>query len=488
MKNNRLRIRLFAPLLAGALFFFAPAAGVRSADPAAQSSEKTAAVLSSEGERDEVPVVGKAGFMTAGKAIGLLPEQTAAGKTGAARNGRIPRGVTVDGVPVGGMTKKKAKEFLRKLREPLPTLTVHTPAGDYCFSRPQIGFSDNLDELLSAAVRGGKYQAEIRYFLNGPETQAEYICANNALSALDAEVVFSREGFSYEESRAGIVCDKERLKKEIAESLAAGPVSDGEGGARFSDVTLHTRTQKPAKTLADAKRGTQKISAFSTFFNSGDKGRTGNISLAASRIDGRTILPGEEFSFNAVVGERTKANGFGEAKVIKDGEFIVGVGGGVCQVSTTLYNAAVLAGLKITARKPHSLAVHYVEPSRDAMVSSVTDFRFRNTHSYPVYLSLKVKGEQITATFYGVDEGYRYEIVSVTTGEIPPPDPIEKKGDYEGVIREGKPGIRSEAYLETYRYGKLLKREKLRTDSYAPVRGIVGVLREKAALPQNQEN
>ena len=89
--------------------------------------------------------------MTAGKAIDLTPEQTSAGKTSAARNGRIPRGVTVDGVPVGGMTKKKAKEFLRKLREPLPTLTVHTPAGDYCFSRPQIGFSDNLDELLSAA-------------------------------------------------------------------------------------------------------------------------------------------------------------------------------------------------------------------------------------------------------------------------------------------------------------------------------------------------
>ena len=71
-----------------------------------------------------------------------------------------------------------------------------------------------------------------------------------------------------------------------------------------------------------------------------------------------------------------------------------------------------------------------------------------------------------------------YEIVSVTTGEIEPPEPIEKVGDYEGVIREGKAGIRSEAYLETYRYGKLVRREKLRTDSYAPIRGIVGVKRE----------
>lgn len=118
-----------------------------------------------------------------------------------------------------------------------------------------------------------------------------------------------------------------------------------------------------------------------------------------------------------------------------------------------LYNAAVLAGLKITARHPHSLAVAYVPPSRDAMVSSYNDFRFKNEFSYPVYLSLKVKGEGITATFYGKDNGYTYEIISEVTGEIPPPDPIEKKGNFEGVIKEGKAGIKSIAYLETYRYG-----------------------------------
>lgn len=195
--------------------------------------------------------------------------------------------------------------------------------------------------------------------------------------------------------------------------------------------------------------------------------------MAASRIDGSTVRPKEEFSFNVTVGPRSKEKGFQEAKVIQDGEFIVGYGGGVCQASTTLYNAAVLAGLKITARKAHSLAVHYVEPSRDAMVSSYTDFRFRNEYAYPVYVSMKVRGDAVTATFYGKDEGYRYEIVSQVTGEIPPPDPIERWGDVEGVVREGKAGLKSEAYLETYLYGKLIKREKLRTDSYAPIRGVI---------------
>lgn len=221
------------------------------------------------------------------------------------------------------------------------------------------------------------------------------------------------------------------------------------------------------------KSGAKKIASFTTYFNTEDGGRSANIALAAARLDGKTIYPDEEFSFNATVGARTKENGFREAKIIQAGEFIVGTGGGVCQASTTLYNAAVLSGLKITARKPHSLAVHYVKPSRDAMVSSLNDFRFKNPYRYPVYLSAKVKNGGITVTFYGRDTGYRYEIISLVTGEVPPPDPIEKPGDTDGIIREGKAGIKSEAYLETYYGGKLIKREKLSADTYSPIRGIV---------------
>ena len=311
------------------------------------------------------------------------------------------------------------------------------------------------------------------YFLCGAETQTEYVCANNEKSALDAEVRFSAEGFGYEKERSGIFCDREKLKRDVAAALKAQPRQGRDGSFHFPTVTLSTRAVYPKETEGAAKARTKKISSFTTYFNTDDKGRSANIALAASRIDGTTVRPKEEFSFNVTVGPRSKEKGFQEAKVIQDGEFIVGYGGGVCQASTTLYNAAVLAGLKITARKAHSLAVHYVEPSRDAMVSSYTDFRFRNEYTYPVYVSMKVRGDAVTATFYGKDEGYRYEIVSRVTGEIPPPDPIERWGDVEGIVREGKAGLKSEAYLETYLYGKLIKREKLRADSYAPIRGVI---------------
>ena len=386
----------------------------------------------------------------------------------------IPRGVRVDGVAVGGMQGKKAEKLLRRLiSERVPTLTIKTPAGEYRFSYPQVGFSDNVEEILFSAEKNGEYKSEVSYFLCGAETQTEYVCANNEKSALDAEVRFFAEGFGYEKERSGIFCDREKLKRDVAAALKAQPRQGRDGSFHFPTVTLSTRAVYPKETESAAKARTKKISSFTTYFNTDDKGRSANIALAASRIDGSTVRPKEEFSFNVTVGPRSKEKGFQEAKVIQDGEFIVGYGGGVCQASTTLYNAAVLAGLKITARKAHSLAVHYVEPSRDAMVSSYTDFRFRNEYAYPVYVSMKVRGDAVTATFYGKDEGYRYEIVSQVTGEIPPPDPIERWGDVEGVVREGKAGLKSEAYLETYLYGKLIKREKLRADSYAPIRGVI---------------
>ena len=137
----------------------------------------------------------------------------------------IPRGVRVDGVAVGGMQGKKAEKLLRRLiSERVPTLTIKTPAGEYRFSYPQVGFSDNVEEILFSAEKNGEYKSEVSYFLCGAETQTEYVCANNEKSALDAEVRFSAEGFGYEKERSGIFCDREKLKRDVAAALKGSPV------------------------------------------------------------------------------------------------------------------------------------------------------------------------------------------------------------------------------------------------------------------------
>ncbi len=238
--------------------------------------------------------------------------------------------------------------------------------------------------------------------------------------------------------------------------------------------------KKTKSTFADEKTveksnpyGWEKISAYTTYFSSKDGGRCENIAIAASLIDGVTLQGYGEFSFNATVGKRTEEAGFQQAKIILNGEYVLGVGGGVCQVSTTLYNAALKSGLEVTEFHPHSLPVAYVSPSRDAMVSTHSDLKLFNPTPNPVYLQAKTFDGGITVTFYGKKNGYRYEITSRTLGQISPPPPITKDGEEEGILREEKAGIKSESYLEIYQGKSLLSKKRLRLDEYRPVQGII---------------
>jgi vancomycin resistance protein YoaR len=388
-------------------------------------------------------------------------------------------GAIIDDLDVGGLSFRQAEILLRRQAESLtPTLLVYAPDTVYSFSYPQIGFFDDISSTLSCARSQGPYFTQKSWFLKDEQLQLDFICDNAERRALDAALSFSSSGFSYLSDSEGVSLDRSLLKREVDSSLASGGSLASDGKLYFPSVSLKTYKTFPKITLSRLKRDSEKISEFSTSFNENDGGRVANIALAAAKIDGFTLLPDEEFSFNAVVGARTKENGFFDAKIISDGDFILGTGGGVCQVSTTLYNAAIKAGLTVTARKAHSLAVSYVPPSRDAMVSSYNDFRFRNDKSFPVFLAMKVNSGELTATIYGRNEGYRYEITEHILGEIPPPEPEEKVAEEEGV-RLGRSGVKSEAYLETYRFGKLLSREKLHEDTYAPLRGIIYKKREK---------
>ena len=223
--------------------------------------------------------------------------------------------------------------------------------------------------------------------------------------------------------------------------------------------------------VAESVHPKEKLSSFTTYFNVKDGGRCENIALAAARIDGIALQPYGEFSFNAVVGKRTEENGFFQAKIISQGEFVLGVGGGVCQVSTTLYNAALLSGLIVTEQHPHSLPVAYVSPSRDAMVSSASDLKLYNPFEETVYFSVKVNGGSLTVTLRGKKSGYTYEIESKTLAIVSPPPPIQT--DKEKEAREGKDGVKSEAYLKTYYSGVLVGVKRLRSDFYAPMRGKI---------------
>lgn len=239
----------------------------------------------------------------------------------------------------------------------------------------------------------------------------------------------------------------------------------------FTGVLCFISSFIPVK--ANAETDWERLSSYTTYFNAEDKGRSENITVAASLIDGITVQAYGEFSFNQTVGRRTAEAGFQQAKIIVNGEYVLGVGGGVCQVSTTLYNAALKSGLEVTEYHPHSLQVSYVPPSRDAMVSSESDLKLFNPYDHAVRLNATVFDGGVRVAFFGKNTGDRYEIIASVIEETPPPPPIFKEGEKEEIIRSPKNGVKSEAYLERYRGEKLLSRKRLRRDEYRPIQGIL---------------
>ena len=222
---------------------------------------------------------------------------------------------------------------------------------------------------------------------------------------------------------------------------------------------------------------------FSTDYGKSSAERKHNIRLAAKSLNNTLIDVNGEFSFNLKVGARTEKRGYKTAKIIVNGEFTEGVGGGVCQVSTTLYNAALLAGLKITEAHAHSLAVSYVKPSFDAMVNSGSaDLRFINKTDNPVIINTFADGTTLTVKIYGEPMREKYERKSVVKKEIDPEYSVitdsacEFPDLYSGerrVIKYGKKGMVSEGYIIKKINGKVVSQTLIRRDKYSKTDGVI---------------
>lgn len=245
------------------------------------------------------------------------------------------------------------------------------------------------------------------------------------------------------------------------------------------------------KKQASAKELFCEKSGFATNYASSSDSRKNNIKVALSAFDGLIIDEGEVFSFNEITGERNEKSGYQQAKIIKNGTFILGYGGGVCQVSTTLYNACLLAGLEIIESTSHSLPVSYVEPSFDAMVSyGSSDLKIRNNSGGQIIITTSNENNMCRFKIFGLKNKYKITRQSEKVSIIPAsPDIIETEisnyGDYDLEIGEEKrlsypkDGFVSRGYLNYYdEKGNLVERKQFRENRYNPTRGVI-LKREK---------
>lgn len=194
----------------------------------------------------------------------------------------------------------------------------------------------------------------------------------------------------------------------------------GTGSARLANPTKALVPKVDRGLLAHLRQ--KQIGYYTTYFNPRNFNRSHNIKLAAEAINNYVLLPGEIFSFNRVVGQRTKQKGYLEAPVIVQGELSEGIGGGICQVSSTLFNAVDRAGIHIVKRYSHSRKVPYVPPGRDATVSwNGPDLLFQNKYPYPVLILAKSRHGQVYISVRSFAElEYEPRDVPGASSELPP--------------------------------------------------------------------
>ncbi len=222
------------------------------------------------------------------------------------------------------------------------------------------------------------------------------------------------------------------------------------------------------------------LGTFTTKYDVSNKNRTTNLRLATSKINGVVLLPGEEFSYNKVVGERTIAAGYKEAKIYSNGQVIDGLGGGICQISSTLYNAVVFANLDVTVRRNHQFVTSYVREGRDAtVVYGSQDFQFKNTRKYPIKIEANVNNGIVRISIRGIKEETEYDISfeTKTISTIPynttyKDNPSLDEGT-EQVIQKGTNGIVTETYKITKLNGAVVSRTFLSKDTYRAMERIV---------------
>ena len=295
--------------------------------------------------------------------------------------------------------------------------------------------------------------------------------------AVDSEVVYKNGVFKATEHVYGRRLDENALYCSVYYTIRYGTKEK----IKASTVRIEPNIKK-----SDLQKNLVLRGEYTTNFASSTAMRASNIRLALSKIDGMSIAPSGVMSFNAIVGERTEENGYKTAKIISDGKYVDGVGGGVCQASTAVYNAAIRAGLKCAANA-HSICPSYCAPGLDAMISSVSDLIISNDTGGAVYISATSTATSATVRVFGLKSEYdkiipESEVISVDSyAETEFVDTERRYFSYDTpsgdrlLVAPGRDGYRSETYLCYYVGGVMTRRDKIRTNVYKSSPQIVAI-------------
>lgn len=248
--------------------------------------------------------------------------------------------------------------------------------------------------------------------------------------------------------------------------------------------TIPLKVLKPKVTVKNLSQEAfpDLLASYSTSYATSSANRCTNVELATKSINGYVLMPGETFSYNDTVGQRTAARGYKEAGVYLNGEVTTGLGGGICQVSSTLYNAVLLSNLEIVERTNHTFKPSYVPAGQDATVSwGAPDFKFKNNRNYPIKISATTSGKNIYFNIYGLktDDDYEVKIVSNQVGTVPYTTSYQNTSSLpsgtQKVIQSGSNGCKTETYKILYKNGTEVSRTRINADTYKAHNQVISV-------------
>lgn len=403
---------------------------------------------------------------------------------------KIYQNIRIDAVDVSGMTGEQALEALRVKEEEYQTHTVlleidgesvETTYGDLGLSMKNA--DQMVEEALSYAKSGGvfhRYQAMKELDKEGKNLEVQYGVDQEKMTAVIDEKVRPLEKKATDASITRqdgkfVITDEVTGKTVDLEASIQAIVTFFEGDWKNQEakITLVSQTDEPEITRADLETITDRLGTYTTYCGSGG-GRVQNIVSGTKHINGALIMPGEEYSANAAMEPYTTENGFTNAGSYENGKVVQSMGGGICQVSSTLYNALILAEIEITERAPHSMMVGYVDPSMDAAIAGTwKDLKFKNNTEHPIYIEGYVSGGNLTFSVYGKETRSADRTVEFKSEVISKTEPEKKfvatnSGTFGTITRTdaGHTGMKAKLWKIVKENGKEVSRDVFNTSSY----------------------
>lgn len=333
----------------------------------------------------------------------------------------IENGVFIGNVDVSGMTEEEAytsvQQYIEQIGESELTLNAMND-NSLSISANDVGLTWTNADVVTQAVEVGKAGNIVERYKVLKDLEHENLvlpitfavdrqsiltlieekCDKFNVEAVDAKLSRENGQFKIEGGQTGVVIDDEASADAIVSFL------NNDWDYEDASIDLVVTTDEPKGSEEELSKVTDVLGTFTTSYSTSGSNRSGNVANGCRLIDGTTLYPGDEFSVYNAISPFTEANGYYMAGSYSGGLVVESLGGGICQVSTTLYNAVLRAELDVTERSNHSMIVNYVDPSADAAISGTQkDFKFVNNTDYPIYIEGYTQDKKITFNVYGVE-------------------------------------------------------------------------------------